>query len=46
MGRTNRSLIISLLLLAVLLMTVSVVLADYLGPNRTTTVVVWRRLRC
>jgi hypothetical protein len=46
MGRTNRSLIISLLLLAVSLVTVTVVLADYLGPDRTTTVVVWRRLRC
>ena len=46
MGRNNRSLIITLFILAISLVAVTVVLADYLGPNRTTTTVVWRRLRC
>ena len=46
MGRNNRNLITSLFILAISLVAVTVVLADYIGPNRTTTVVVWRRLRC
>jgi hypothetical protein len=46
MGRTNRKLLLSLIVLAVSLVTVTVVLADYLGPDRTTTTIVWRRLRC
>jgi murein DD-endopeptidase MepM/ murein hydrolase activator NlpD len=46
MGRDHRNLIISLVVLAISLVVVTVVLADYLGPDRATTTVVWRRLRC
>ncbi len=42
----TRHLLSSLLILAASLIAVTVVLADYLGPDRATTTVVWRRLSC